>query len=76
MKPKEAHEALLKSGKIGMDDQDSSWYPVRWYFNENGILCRCEWRGIPQEFPEFKRETCPVCKGDKTVYSQELGVIA
>lgn len=55
MTPKQAYEALLKSGKRGMDDPHITYYPKRWYFNEKGILCECAWRCIPKEYPEFKR---------------------
>lgn len=37
------------------DDPDVSWYPVRWYFALDGVLCRCAWRGVPVRFPEWVR---------------------
>ena len=52
LSPKEAYDKLLETGER-FDDPTQPWYPLGWYFNEQGILCSCLWRGFPTEYKEF-----------------------
>jgi len=36
------------------DDPTMPWYPCRWYFNEEGIMC-CLPRGfLPTRYPDYR----------------------
>lgn len=54
MNPADAYARVLASGPF--DDPLHSWYPVRWYFDRDGVLCRSAWRdAAPQRYPEYRR---------------------
>lgn len=44
----QAFERLVESGKgrpgSGMDDPTEAGYPIRWWFNQAGVLCSSPWR--------------------------------
>jgi hypothetical protein len=53
--PREAYNRLLAAGLRGMDDPQGYGPPVRWYFDQGGVLCSCAWRSpCPREYPEFR----------------------
>jgi hypothetical protein len=53
--PEEAYEFLVREDRRGLDDPQS-WYPIRWYFGEDGVLRHCAWRSAcPTMYPEFVR---------------------
>ncbi len=51
---KKAAAYLLKVGEQGGDDPTEPSRPVRWYWNEDGQLCRAFWRGCPEPFPLYR----------------------
>jgi len=53
MNPEEAYKRVCEAGPY--DDPTQVWYPLRWYFNEEGALCSQPWRGIPTQYPEYRR---------------------
>ena len=60
MDAKDAYARLLNDGSF--DDPYISWYPYRWYFAPDGVMCCEPWRGIPRRFEDYRKEA----KDEKT----------
>lgn len=53
MRPQQAFDRVVADRPF--DDPDAPHYPTRWYFDEQGVLCKSGWRAaIPTRYPQFR----------------------
>ena len=58
LEPKEAYQRLCASGPF--DDPTMSWYPWRWYFAADGVMCSSAWRdACPRRYMDFVKPETP-----------------
>lgn len=54
--PHVAYEILLAEHRPWFDDPTEPGSSVRWYFEQDGVLCSQRWQCQPEHYPEYQKE--------------------